>query len=121
VEYKQSIVLRRDLRMTCGKAAAQAAHASVEAVLLILDSGRQRWLEWLREWRLQGQKKIVLRVDSEKELVEVYDKARMLGLPASLIADAGLTQLPPGTRTAVAVGPAPAQLVDRVTGSLKLY
>ena len=121
MEYKQSIVVRRDLRMSCGKAMAQAAHASVEAVLLILDSGRREWLEWLREWRRTGQKKVALRVDSERELLEVYASARELGLPASLIADAGLTQLPPGTKTAVAVGPAPSSLVDRVTGRLRLY
>jgi len=120
-EYKQSIVLRRDLRMSCGKAAAQAAHASVEAVLMVLDSGNPTWKRWLLDWRRTGQKKVVLRVDSEEELLKVYADARSLGLPASLIADAGLTQLPPGTKTAVAVGPAPSQLVDRVTGRLKLY
>lgn len=120
-EYKQSIVVRRDLGMSPGKAAAQAAHASCEAVFSILDSHDERWLEWLRMWRLTGQKKIVLRVDSERELIQVYIDAGSLGLPSSLVEDAGLTQLPPGTKTAVAVGPAPADLVDKVTGRLKLY
>ncbi len=119
--YKQTIVVRRDLGMGRGKAAAQAAHASCEAVFLVLDSGNRRWREWLAEWRRTGQEKVVLRVDSEEELLEVYNKARALGLPASLVVDAGRTQLPPGTRTAVAVGPAPEELVDRVTGHLKLY
>lgn len=119
--YKQSIVLRRDLGMGPGKAAAQAAHASCEAVFRILDGGEPRWMEWLRAWRSSGQKKVVLRVGSERELLAVYTEALSLGLPASLIADAGLTQLPPGTKTAVAVGPAPEELVDRVTGRLRLY
>jgi len=92
----------------------------VEAVLLIVDSGKPEWNKWLRAWRSQGQKKVAVRVNSERELVEVYQHALALGLPASLIADAGLTELPPGTRTAAAVGPAPSRLVDRVTGSLKL-
>ena len=104
-----------------GKAAAQAAHASCEAVFKILESRDPRWLSWLEEWRRSGQEKVVLRVDSEEELVAVYSRAVELGLPASLVADAGRTQLPPGTRTAVAVGPAPEELVDRVTGHLKLY
>ena len=118
---KQTIVIRRDLRMGRGKAAAQAAHASCEAVFQVLDSGNTEWKRWLLEWRRTGQEKVVLRVDSEQELLEVHSKARQLGLPTSLIADAGRTQLPPGTLTAAAVGPAPEPLVDRVTGKLKLY
>ena len=119
-EYKQVIAIRTDIKMSRGKTAVQAAHAAVEAVLLIIDSGRAEWLRWLREWRRTGQKKVAVKVSSEQELLNVYQEALRLGLPASLIADAGLTELPPGTRTAAAVGPAPSQLVDRVTGRLKL-
>ncbi|MCE4600041.1 MAG: peptidyl-tRNA hydrolase Pth2 [Desulfurococcales archaeon] len=119
--YKQAIVLRRDLDMGRGKAAAQAAHASCEAVFKILDSRNRRWLEWLEAWRREGQKKVVLRVEGLEELLELYERARVDGLPASIVVDAGHTQLPPGTRTAVAIGPAPSALVDRITGSLKLY
>jgi PTH2 family peptidyl-tRNA hydrolase len=119
--FKQTIVLRRDLGMGRGKAAAQAAHASCEAVFKILESRDRRWLEWLEAWRASGQEKVVLRVNSESELLEVYRRALELGLPASLVVDAGRTQLPPGTKTAVAIGPAPEELVDRVTGHLKLY
>ncbi|MCE4620951.1 MAG: peptidyl-tRNA hydrolase Pth2 [Desulfurococcales archaeon] len=118
---KQAIVLRRDIRMGRGKAAAQAAHASCEAVFAILRSGRRIWTDWLEKWRASGQLKVVLRVDSEAELLDIYRKALELDLPASLIADAGRTQLEPGTRTAVAIGPAPSSLVDKVTGHLKLY
>lgn len=119
-EYKQVIVVRSDLKMSKGKTAAQAAHASVEAVLSIIDTGQPDWVKWLREWRAQGQKKIVVRVESEAELLNVYSEALRLGLPTSLVSDAGLTELPPGTRTAVAIGPAPSRLVDKVTGHLKL-
>jgi PTH2 family peptidyl-tRNA hydrolase len=119
--YKQAIVLRRDLEMGRGKAAAQAAHASCEAVFLILDSKNRVWLEWLEAWRREGQKKVVLRVEGLRELIEVYEKAKIKGLPSSIVVDAGYTQLPPGTRTSVAVGPAPAEFVDKITGHLKLY
>ncbi|ADL19397.1 Peptidyl-tRNA hydrolase [Acidilobus saccharovorans 345-15] len=118
---KQAIVLRRDLQMGKGKAAAQAAHAACEAVLSIIRSNNSEWSRWLDSWLSQGQKKVVLRVESEGELNRVYEEARAAGLPASMIEDAGLTQLPPGTKTAVAVGPAPAELVDKITGKLKLY
>lgn len=121
MSFKQAIVLRRDINMGRGKAAAQAAHASVDVVLSVVKSRREDWLRWLEEWVKCGQVKVVLRVDSERELLEVYENALKLGLPASIIRDAGRTQLPPGTLTAVAVGPAPEDLVDRVTGHLKLF
>lgn len=120
-DMKQAIVIRRDLQMGKGKAAAQAAHAACEAVLLIIRSNNSEWSHWLDAWLSQGQKKVVLRVESESELGRVYEEARAAGLPTSIIEDAGLTQLPPGTRTAVAIGPAPAELVDKITGKLKLY
>ncbi|MCE4605736.1 MAG: peptidyl-tRNA hydrolase Pth2 [Desulfurococcales archaeon] len=121
VGYKQVLVLRRDLGMGAGKAAVQAAHASVEALFLILDSSNRRWRLWLSEWRLSGQKKVALRVNSFSELVSIYNKCKSKGLPCSIIRDAGLTQLPPGTATAVAVGPGPEEIVNEITGELKLY
>jgi len=121
LRFKQAIVLRRDIDMGRGKAAAQAAHASVDAVLLIMKSKRDEWIKWLEIWIEEGQMKVVLRVDSERELLEVYENALKMELPTSIIRDAGRTQLPPGTITAVAVGPAPEDLVDKVTGHLKLY
>lgn len=119
--YKQSLVLRRDLGMGPGKAAVQAAHASVEALFTAIESGNRKWKLWVYEWRREGQKKVALRVNSFAELIEIYNKCRNMGLPCSIIRDAGLTQLPPGTATAVGVGPAPEDLVDEITGGLKLY
>ena len=119
--YKQVIVIRRDIKMGKGKAAAQAAHASCEAVMRVLSSGDPKWLRWLEEWRGSGQEKVVLRVESEEELIAIYNKALDKGLPCSLVVDAGKTQLKPGTKTAVAIGPAPEELIDEITGHLKLY
>jgi PTH2 family peptidyl-tRNA hydrolase len=76
--------------------------------------------EWLDRWLREGQKKVVVKVESEEELLQVYREALQLGLPAALVEDAGRTELPPGTRTVVGIGPAPASIVDKVTGRLKL-
>jgi PTH2 family peptidyl-tRNA hydrolase len=70
---------------------------------------------------VRGQKKIVLKGSGEKQLRELADGARREGLPYALVRDAGHTQLEPGTVTALAVGPGPENIVDKVTGDLSLY
>ena len=37
-----------------------------------------------------------------------------------MVHDAGLTQLEPGTATCLGIGPAPSNMIDLVTGGLKL-
>ena len=115
-EYKQVIVVRTDIKISMGKLAAQVAHASVTS--FIEASGK--YPKWVKEWLAQGQKKVVLKVTSEDELLKLYNEAKRLGLPVALIEDAGRTELPPGTRTALGIGPAPSNLIDKVTGRLKL-
>jgi PTH2 family peptidyl-tRNA hydrolase len=116
-EYKQVIIIRGDIAMSKGKLAVQAAHAAVGAALEAARSNPS----WLDEWIRQGQKKVLLKVNTESEMLKYAQEAQELGLPTSIIRDAGRTELPPGTLTAVGIGPAPAKLIDKVTGHLKLY
>lgn len=53
--------------------------------------------------------------------MELLKKARSAGITAESIRDAGRTQVVSGTRTVCAIGPAPASLIDTITGHLKLY
>lgn len=60
-------------------------------------------------------------MDSEDALKEIAKQARAVGLLANIIQDAGQTQVKPGSKTVCAIGPGPAQLIDNVTGHLKLF
>jgi len=110
---KQAIVVRTDLKMGKGKIATQCAHASIGAFLKAKKTEREKWLA-------EGMKKIVLKVSSEKELSAIFKRAKRAKLPSVIINDAGLTQLKPGTATAVGIGPSDDEKIDKVTGKLKL-
>jgi len=122
-QYKQAILLRKDLNLSKGKAVAQGAHASIESFIKAKghgDSGAQGPGNEIEKWLQEGMKKVVLEVQDEKELVLYFQKAKDLGLPACLITDAGHTEIPAGTKTAVGIGPGKNEDIDKVTGELKL-
>jgi PTH2 family peptidyl-tRNA hydrolase len=110
---KQAIIIRTDIKMDKGKIASQCAHASIAA---FLRSKTQEKEEWVNE----GMKKIILKASSEKELMNLFKSAKKEKLPSELIYDAGLTQIEPGTLTALGIGPAEDSKVDKITGKLKL-
>ncbi|MFX0106883.1 MAG: peptidyl-tRNA hydrolase Pth2 [Candidatus Hodarchaeota archaeon] len=114
--YKQVIAVRTDLGMSKGKMAVQVAHGSVSAAERVRVTHQDVWKAWLRE----GQKKVAVKVSSEEELVELRHIAVNLTIPFALIRDAGMTELPPGTTTVIAIGPAISEKIDEVTGDLKL-
>ncbi|MEM1583294.1 MAG: peptidyl-tRNA hydrolase Pth2 [Nitrososphaerota archaeon] len=114
--FKQAVVVRSDLKMSIGKTAVQVAHASVSSA----EECRRMNVEWYNQWLIEGQKKIVLKVQNLDELLKLYDRARSMKLPVALIEDAGLTELEPGTITAIGIGPAPSEQVDKITGDLSL-
>ena len=62
----------------------------------------------------------MVKVDGIKSLDEIKRHAIDLNLPWSEVTDAGHTQIAPGTVTCISIGPAPENLVDKVTGDLKL-
>lgn len=62
----------------------------------------------------------MVRVDSLDHLLAVAENCKEWGLTASLIHDAGRTQVEPGSATVVGIGPGPSHIVNKVTGDLKL-
>lgn len=116
MEFKQVMVVRRDLGMGTGKIAAQVAHAAVMGA----EKTKAHKREWFDAWFHAGQAKVVVKVQDMEELMEVKKRAESLRLPVVQVQDSGLTQIPPGTTTCIGIGPAPAELVDKVTNDLKL-
>lgn len=143
MDIKQVIVMRKDLNMRKGKMAAQAAHASMAVLLDQMKHERYRDPDIhgsykdetgtilkmrivdesiMDQWLLTGTfKKICVSVDSEEELLDIFKKAVQNGIPAALITDSGLTEfggVP--TKTCCAIGPETTEMLDPLTGHLKL-
>ena len=110
---KQAILIRTDLKMDKGKMCSQACHASIAAFLKTDKNIREEWIN-------EGMKKVVLKVSGAKELKEFQKLAKKEKIPSSIINDAGLTQIEPGTATALGIGPERDEKIDKVTGKLKL-
>lgn len=132
---KQVIVLRTDLNMRKGKMAAQAAHASMkvffdgghftgEKIATVFGPAEKFQMllgPEVAEWVRGLFTKIVVGIDSEEGILELRDQAYSAGLPFALIEDAGNTEFHGvKTITALAIGPAKAEDIDKITGELKL-
>jgi PTH2 family peptidyl-tRNA hydrolase len=114
--YKQTIVIRADLGMGKGKLAAQSSHASLSAYKKVAKAHP----EIAHAWEAEGQMKVVLKVQSEEELLDFFNKGKAAGIPCELIRDAGHTQIEPGSITCFAAGPWDARELDAIFGKLKL-
>lgn len=110
---KQAIVVRNDLKMGKGKIAAQCCHAAI-------GSYKKTDKEKIRKWENSGSAKVVLKVQSLEELYELKEIAKINNIPNCLITDAGRTQIPSSTITCLGIGPDEEEIIDKITGDLKL-
>jgi peptidyl-tRNA hydrolase, PTH2 family len=115
-EYKMVLVARGELRLTAGKVAVQVAHAAVLLVRLAEKKDPDALARWLEE----GQRKIALVVPTLADLETLERAARARGILTAWVDDAGFTEVPPGTRTCLGLGPAPRTEIDPITGQLAL-
>ncbi|KAJ1612336.1 hypothetical protein OJ253_604 [Cryptosporidium canis] len=114
-DYKMTICVRQDLGMGKGKIASQCGHAILGAYKKAIKNDP----EAVKTWEKSGQAKVVLKVDLQ-ELLESERRARDINVTCCLIKDAGRTQIAPGEYTAIAIGPAPSELINKITGKYKL-
>lgn len=115
-QLKMAIIIRNDLKLTKGKIASQASHAAVLCYQKALDTNKKVAMEW----SLKGQPKIVLKVDSQSELEELYSQSKQSHLTCALVRDAGRTQIESGTATALGIGPDYVEKIDSIVKHLKL-
>ncbi|MEM3841507.1 MAG: peptidyl-tRNA hydrolase Pth2 [Candidatus Micrarchaeaceae archaeon] len=115
-EIKQVIIVRADLDMGKGKLAAQVAHAS----LMSYFESEKASPDTAKKWIDSGEKKIVLKVDNEDDLIKLFKAFQFKKVPCALVSDAGLTQIPPGSKTALGIGPWKSSEIDVFTKTLKL-
>ncbi len=106
--------------MSAGKAASQACHASLMAFL----NTAQKYPEKIEVWLDNGQGKIIVAVNTENELLDIY---RLLTADVKgkdlcfLVRDRGLTELNEMEYTALAIGPFDDDFINSFTGHLRLY
>ena len=130
---KQVIVVRTDLKMSVGKIGSQVAHASLAVLTHRLQLGGyypyderesidpQPYDDAMTFWLHNSFTKICLAIDSEQDLLDLYAKAEAAGLPRSKIEDNGATVFHGvKTLTCCAFGPCPVDVLDELTGHLKL-
>uniref|UniRef100_A0A0E0KW30 peptidyl-tRNA hydrolase n=1 Tax=Oryza punctata TaxID=4537 RepID=A0A0E0KW30_ORYPU len=114
-DFKMVLVVRNDLKMGKGKIAAQCSHAT----LGLFKKLQQRAPKSLRRWERCGQVKVVVKIESEEDMLVLQGRAKSLNIPTHITIDAGRTQIAPNSRTVMAIL-GPADMVDDVTGGLKL-
>jgi PTH2 family peptidyl-tRNA hydrolase len=115
-DVKLVCVVNQALKMGKGKVAAQVGHASVEAFLRAGASHPAH----VEAWLAAGQKKICVKVPDETHFRVLVEAASAQGVPARIVKDAGHTQIPKGSSTVLALGPFDAEVLDSITGDLKL-
>ena len=137
---KQVIVIRKDLNMRKGKMIAQGSHASLGAILSLFKK-TNIWEEgvfpsvgttyecsfehnsYLDKWLNGVFTKICLYVESEKELIDLYNKIKKenSNIPIVMIEDCGLTEFNGKlTKTCIGIGPYWSDEIDVFTKDLKL-
>lgn len=128
---KQVIVVRTDLKnkngqkIRTGKLVSQGAHAAVNAILNTSvrynDILKISLTPELKHWIDTDFKKITVKVNSEKELLDLYEQVQEYPhIPSAIVRDLGFTEFNEPTYTALAIGPYKEEEIDKFTSHLQL-
>ena len=119
-DLKMVFLVRQDLKMKAGKIAAQVAHAALGLYDDIIFGNNKYQQEALDFWVNYGQKKIVLKVPNLEIMNNALKQCKQANIENCLITDAGCTQIPPGSKTVLGIGPDTSEKINKITGTFKL-
>lgn len=137
---KQVIVWRNDLKVRKGKLASQIAHASMAFLTREMSGDKDITSCWsdrehlfvtgyftedqyhtIEHWLENSFKKVVCYVNSEQDLLELFEKAKEKGMIAHLVEDNGATEFNGvKTVTCLSLGPDIDQNFEGLTNHLPL-
>lgn len=141
MNYKQVIVVRKDLNMSPGKLAAQVSHASMAFLTRAIQSAAVRSdsehvsatltfnYDFFRNWLAGSFTKVVLEAKNKNQLYKCIETALDFGMVENrdffVICDSCRTELEPeedgSTVTCVGFIPFPSDMIDVITGKYQLY
>jgi peptidyl-tRNA hydrolase, PTH2 family len=124
MNVKQVIVVRKDIKMSVGKTAAQVAHAAMKVFLDRAHYTTENLVipdtEPMREWAQNSFTKIVVGCETEEEIYQLADSAEELNIPFAVIVDNGFTEFKGKKTTCIAIGPDESDKIDLLTKNYKL-
>ncbi|KAL7577298.1 hypothetical protein ACA910_002040 [Epithemia clementina (nom. ined.)] len=110
------LCVNTSLPMGKGKIAAQCCHAAVACY----KRARKTIPNAVQAWEYTGCAKIATKCPTQDEMEDIAAKAIERGIPVYLVEDAGRTQIAPGSKTVLGLGPAPVYVFEGVSDHLKL-
>lgn len=106
---KQAIIIRKDLKMSAGKIAAQTVHA-------VMRANNKPFIDYINTDPVC----IAYEVKNEKQLDKVFDSCLFGDFEYAMQIDAGYTEVEPETNTCVYVV-AEEEKLKEITKGLQLY
>ena len=101
-----------------GKLISQACHASIS---FLTGKWGKKLSKDEQEWIDGSFAKICVSVDSEEELLDIFQQAKAKMLSVHMITDSGKTEFSGvPTKTCLAIGPDRSSKINPITGELKL-
>ena len=105
------VVINSDLKLSTGKLCAQVGHA-IQDLVISCRGNKKRWTAY----KNSGSAKIILKADQE-----TFDEIVAFSFRKVLIKDAGKTECPEGTVTAIGFAPMYPSEVPEIIKSLSLF